>query len=232
MRNRKQITWHKAQNGGADESSFSCEGNLDNGDNIDLISIAHDGESGYVLTHAFQPNTLDDADDSGLDWKRVAGGNGEGKDWAMNLAPFVAQQWLDEGKPPIFEPDSDTPNAGDPRCGLSVIARIAHAANIAYCNVNPDPAVPTPPAWEDCTDSHKEAMVNGVNFVLANPYAGDAASHENWMRFKTADGWKYGEVKDENAKTHPCLVPFDKLPKAQQVKDALFRGVVLAFRAK
>ncbi len=231
MRNRKQITWHKAQNGGADEGSFSCEGNIDNGDNIDLISIAHDGESGYVLTHAFQSNTLDDADDSGLDWKRVAGGNGEGKDWAMNLAPFVAQQWLDDGKPPIFNIEGEN-REGDPTLECRFIARIAHEANREFCRMMNDPKIPAKCAWTDATDHQKRSVVQGVQFVLANPYAGDAASHENWMRFKTADGWKYGEVKDENAKTHPCLVPFDKLPKAQQVKDALFRGVVLAFRAK
>lgn len=35
------------------------------------------------------------------------------------------------------------------------------------------------------------------------------------MANKIADGWKYGEAKDPEAKTHPCLVPFDKLPEFQ-----------------
>lgn len=38
----------------------------------------------------------------------------------------------------------------------------------------------------------------------------------------------YGQVKDANAKTHPCLVPFDQLPRDQQFKDRLFRTIVHA----
>jgi hypothetical protein len=47
---------------------------------------------------------------------------------------------------------------------------------------------------------------------------------------KSAAGWVYGEEKNPNATppTHPCIVPFDHLPKVQQVKDALFRAVVHA----
>lgn len=42
--------------------------------------------------------------------------------------------------------------------------------------------------------------------------------------------WGYGDVKDPDATppTHPCIVPFDQLPREQQIKDALFRSVVKA----
>jgi hypothetical protein len=43
-----------------------------------------------------------------------------------------------------------------------------------------------------------------------------------------ADGWRYGEAKDEGAKTHPCPVPFAELPEDQQRKDALFVAIVQA----
>jgi hypothetical protein len=44
------------------------------------------------------------------------------------------------------------------------------------------------------------------------------------------DGWVYGEVKDAEKKTHPCLVPFDQLPLFQQKKDKLFCAIVDALR--
>jgi len=45
---------------------------------------------------------------------------------------------------------------------------------------------------------------------------------------KLKDGWKHGPVKDPEKKEHPCLIPYDELPKEQQVKDHLFIGVVKA----
>jgi hypothetical protein len=43
---------------------------------------------------------------------------------------------------------------------------------------------------------------------------------------KKKDGWVYGEVKDAEAKTHPCIVPFEELPEFQKKKDALFCAIV------
>ena len=44
-------------------------------------------------------------------------------------------------------------------------------------------------------------------------------NHENWMTYKLANGWRFGPVKDELAKTHPDLLPFDQLPLVEQRKD-------------
>lgn len=105
------------------------------------------------------------------------------------------------------------------------IGRIAHEANRALCEFNGDVAQH---AWDDAPQWQRDSIVAGVRFVALNPNAGDSASHEAWMRDKLAEGWKYGEVKDPEAKTHPCLLPFDELPAAQQFKDKLFRTIVLA----
>jgi hypothetical protein len=32
-------------------------------------------------------------------------------------------------------------------------------------------------------------------------------------------------VKDPEAKTHPCLVPYDDLPEYQQLKDRVFLAI-------
>jgi len=113
----------------------------------------------------------------------------------------------------------------DPDDLIAVTAMVAHEVNRAYCEaIGDDSQVP----WDEAPDWQKESAMAGVQFHLDNPDAGPEASHESWLEMKKADGWKYGKKKDEEKKTHPCFKPFNKLPKAQQAKDHLFRGVVHA----
>ena len=110
---------------------------------------------------------------------------------------------------------------------IECIAMVAHEANRAWCAANGDTSQK---CWHDAPDWQKDSAKNGVEFHLSNPYAGDSASHDNWVKEKVACGWVYGEVKDEHASppTHHCLVPFGDLPNDQQAKDAIFRSIVHA----
>jgi len=47
---------------------------------------------------------------------------------------------------------------------------------------------------------------------------------------KVDSGWVYGEVKDVEKKTHPCIVPYEQLPVEQQSKDYIFKGIVDAYK--
>jgi len=105
------------------------------------------------------------------------------------------------------------------------IARVCYEANRAYCLSHGDTSFMP---WDDAPQWQRDTNIAGVAFHHENPDAGDAASHESWMAFKLADGWSYGAVKDGDAKTHPCLLPFDQLPAEQQAKDRLFRSIVHA----
>jgi hypothetical protein len=105
------------------------------------------------------------------------------------------------------------------------IARIAYEANRAWCAHNGDMSFGD---WDDAPEWQVESMLDGVVFHTLNPYAPPEATHENWLKMKTEDGWVWGEVKDPEAKTHPCMVPFDQLPPEQQFKDKLFRAIVHA----
>lgn len=105
------------------------------------------------------------------------------------------------------------------------IARVAHEINAAYCRSLGDY---TQGNWEDAPNWQRASVVAGVEVHLANPDLTPAQSHESWMAHKLKDGWVFGEVKDPEKKTHPCMVPYEQLPQEQRSKDHIFRGVVHA----
>jgi hypothetical protein len=43
--------------------------------------------------------------------------------------------------------------------------------------------------------------------------------HEVWALFRVKEGWTYGPTRDDARKLHPCLLPFDELPAADQAHD-------------
>ena len=107
------------------------------------------------------------------------------------------------------------------------IAIVCHQANKAWCEVNGDKSQKD---WNEAEEWQRDSAIKGVMFALNNPDAPDSAQHDAWSEDKKAHGWVYGEVKDAEAKTHNCLVPFEELPEHQQKKDKLFRAIVNALK--
>lgn len=105
------------------------------------------------------------------------------------------------------------------------IARLAYEVNRAYCAAL---GIISQPPWEEAPGGLQNSIMKAVDLRLAAPEAGPEASHEAWMAEKEAEGWAFGLVKDEENKTHPCMVPFADLPKEQQAKDYIFMAVVKA----
>lgn len=105
------------------------------------------------------------------------------------------------------------------------IARICHEVNRALCEAYGDTSQV---AWDDAPAWQITSALAGVKWRLSNPNAPISAQHERWTEQKIADGWKYGETKDAEKKEHPCIIPFDLLPREQKTKDYLFTAVVLA----
>ena len=98
------------------------------------------------------------------------------------------------------------------------IAKVCHGVNRGLCIALGDFSQRS---WADAPEWQRESAISGVEAVkggLDQP----AASHSNWVVEKRGAGWVYGEVKDEEAKTHPCMVSFTALPIEQQLKDHLF----------
>lgn len=105
------------------------------------------------------------------------------------------------------------------------IARVTHEANRAYCTTLGDRSQEP---WDTAPGWQRDSAIAGVKGILDGTITSSEDSHRSWLAVKAADGWRYGPVKDVVAKTHPCFVPCADLPPAQQLKDALFRAVVLA----
>lgn len=103
-----------------------------------------------------------------------------------------------------------------------LIAQVAHNINQALrAALGEDVEI-----WADTTPEHKASILAGVDMHIANPDVTPEAAHESWLEQKVAEGWTLGDVKDVEAKTHPCLRPYAELPTGQKVKDHLFRAVV------
>jgi hypothetical protein len=108
---------------------------------------------------------------------------------------------------------------------MNDIARVCHEANRAYCLALGDTSqLP----WNESPDWQRSSAQLGVENALTG--ASPEQSHESWLAEKAANGWKYGPVKDADAKTHPCFVPYADLPADQRAKDALFVAIVNALR--
>lgn len=109
----------------------------------------------------------------------------------------------------------------DPK--ILACAQAAHQTNRAYCQAIGDDSQPP---WETAPMWQRESAYAGVLGVINGNTP--EQSHESWLKQKEMDGWKYGPVKDPDAKQHPCFVPYAELPPEQQAKDHVYVAVVKA----
>lgn len=105
------------------------------------------------------------------------------------------------------------------------VARVVHEANralqIAQGDPNPSPEWDQREAWQD------ESTFDTITKVRGGATAEDL--FDLWKEFKFDSGWKYGPVKDGDAKTHPLLnLEFDELPEDQRLKDELMVAIIKA----
>ena len=114
-----------------------------------------------------------------------------------------------------------------PMFAFNDVAKVCHEANKAYCATIGDTSQPD---WENAPDWQKESAINGVKFHFYNENTTPADSHNSWLKEKTEQGWKYGEVKDPEKKEHPCFTAYENLPKSQQLKDYIFKNIIEAYK--
>lgn len=57
-------------------------------------------------------------------------------------------------------------------------------------------------------------------------------AHEVWALGRIEEGWVYGPEYDGDKKTHPCLVPYERLPESEKDYDRRTSGQALKFLIK
>jgi hypothetical protein len=110
---------------------------------------------------------------------------------------------------------------------VQIIAKACHEANRVWCQSEGDYSQKR---WSEAEQWQRDSAIKGVEFRLNNPDALSSAQHDAWSKDKIDSGWVFGEVKDSEKKTHPCLIPFEELPEFQQKKDKLFQAIVDALK--
>lgn len=106
---------------------------------------------------------------------------------------------------------------------IIMAARAAHEVNRAYCeSLGDDSQKP----WDEAPQWQRDSCIKGVEYLAGHPSATPAESHESWLEHKKSEGWVWGETKNEEFRTHPCIMPYDELPPEQRLKDALFQAAV------
>lgn len=109
---------------------------------------------------------------------------------------------------------------------LTTLAYITHAANRAFRLSTGERNIPR---WDDVDEAVRDSARDGVKEILDNPDITAKDIHDNWVKFKASEGWVYGPDRDDEKKTHPCLVDYDLLPPAEQYKDYLFISIVKSY---
>lgn len=111
---------------------------------------------------------------------------------------------------------------------IEAIASVAHEANRQWTLLLNDPAVPVQAPWGEASQEQRDSCIAGVAAIIREPDLTSEASHDRWVAWKIQNGWRLGPVKDDEAKTHPALVPYDELDTGTRAKDALFGAIVRA----
>lgn len=112
--------------------------------------------------------------------------------------------------------------AAHAQLAILIAARTAHEVNRVYCqSLGDDSQLP----WDEASEDQRASCIAGVTLIAKHPQTTSAQSHSCWMAHKLSQGWVPGP-KNEAAKTHPCLLPYDQLPEDQKLKDAFFTAVV------
>lgn len=109
------------------------------------------------------------------------------------------------------------------------VALVCHEANKGIQQVqrfNGDEDAVTAALLVDLHPDLLAAAVESSRATRAGEIANARGRHEHWARFLAERGWRQGP-RHREAKTHPMLVPWEDLPRAERDKNRVLLGIVL-----
>jgi len=84
-----------------------------------------------------------------------------------------------------------------------------------------------PEKWEKRDKAFQNQMVKIIEkYLKLKRLPTPKQAHDSWMKSYLKMGWKYGKKRDKVLKTHPDMVDYNKLPKDEKDKDAIFLSFV------
>ncbi len=84
-----------------------------------------------------------------------------------------------------------------------------------------------PEKWKRRDEKFKRQLIDVIEKYLSyKRLPTPKQAHNSWMKAYRKMGWKYGKKRDIIKKTHPDMVEFEKLPKDERDKDAVFLAFV------
>ena len=87
----------------------------------------------------------------------------------------------------------------------------------------------TQPEWDELSDEHSEAILDSVNKIMDGEINSREESHDNFVVYKKANGWVYGEEYNLSFQTNPRLCEFKDLSLEDRVKESMFFECVNSF---
>ena len=72
-------------------------------------------------------------------------------------------------------------------------------------------------SYQPCPANTQDVILPEALLELTEQIAQNV--HDVWAANRMAEGWVYGPQRDDQAKTTPCLVPYDQLTEAEKAYD-------------
>ena len=80
-----------------------------------------------------------------------------------------------------------------------------------------------PERWDDRDLDFRRNMIRAVAKQCGTGALNSPAQlHERWVQAYRKMGWAYGKTRSTSLRTHPDMVPFNKLGRKEQEKDWVF----------
>lgn len=84
-----------------------------------------------------------------------------------------------------------------------------------------------PEKWDKRDEAFRKQFIAIIDkYLKQDKLPTPKEAHDSWMESYNKMGWKYGKERNTELKTHPDMLPYEKLPQDEKDKDAIFLAFV------
>jgi hypothetical protein len=157
-------------------------------------------------------------------WREVPGGEDEDAGWDRPLNLTGGERFYTVPKHITAAAPGDPGVPAENENERAAAARFVYEGARLQAIAVDAPVVPEP--WSEREAPFREQFLEVIGRQCGPDRSHSPAGlHDDWVRAYEAMGWRYGEHRDREAKTHPDMVPFGELEQREQDKDAVFMAL-------